>query len=78
MRSQRDSIFKMKTRNIWLLGSFALSIIFTLGVIYIPGVSKLFGLTYLNIKEFLIAFGLAFSVLPLTEIFKIFQRKITT
>lgn len=76
MRSQKDSILTMKTRNPWLLGSFALSIIFTLGVIYIPIFSKLFGLTHINVKEFFVAFGLAFAVLPITEIFKFFQRRI--
>ena len=75
MRSQTGSILKMKNRNIWLLGSFLLSIIFTMGVIYIPVLSKLFGLTHINLKEFLVAFGLAFSVLPITEVFKFFQRR---
>ena len=76
MRSQTGSIFKMKTRNKWLLGSFALSIIFTLGVIYIPLLSRLFGLTSINLKEFLVAFGLAFLVLPITEVLKFFQRSL--
>ena len=75
MRSQTGSIFKMKTRNKWLLGSFILSIIFTAGVIYMPGLSKVFNLTNISLKEFLVAFGLAFSVLPITEIFKFFQRR---
>ena len=76
MRSQKGSLMKMKTRNPWLLGSFILSVVFTLGVIYIPVLSKLFGLTGINLKEFFVAFGLAFAVLPLTEIFKFFQRKL--
>ena len=76
MRSQTNSIFKMKTRNHLLLGSFILSVILTLGVIYIPFLSSLFGLASINLKELLTAFGLAFLVIPLTEIFKIFQRKI--
>lgn len=75
MRSQINSIFSMKTRNKWLLGSFILSVIFTLGVIYIPFFSGLFGLASINLKELLTAFGLAFLVIPLTEIFKVFQRK---
>lgn len=76
MRSQKESIFRMKTRNPWLLGSFLLSVIFTLGVIYIPFLSGLFGLTSINLAELLTAFGLAFMVVPLTEISKLIQRKL--
>ena len=77
MRTQKDSIFKMKTRNKWLLGSFMLSLIFTAGVIYIPALSNLFGLATISFKEFAIAFGLAFLVIPITEIAKYFQRRKT-
>ena len=56
MRTQKGSIFKMKTRNKWLLGSFMLSLIFTAGVIYIPALSNLFGLATISFKEFAISF----------------------
>ena len=77
MRTQKGSIFKMKTRNKWLLGSFMLSLVFTAGVIYIPALSNLFGLATISFKEFAIAFGLAFLVIPITEIAKYFQRRKT-
>ena len=77
MRTQKGSIFKMKTRNKWLLGSFMLTLIFTAGVIYIPALSNLFGLATISFKEFAIAFGLAFLVIPITEIAKYFQRRKT-
>lgn len=77
MRTQKGSIFKMKTRNKWLLGSFMLSLIFTAGVIYIPALLNLFGLATISFKEFAIAFGLAFLVIPITEIAKYFQRRKT-
>ena len=77
MRTQKGSIFKMKTRNKWLLGSFMLSLIFTAGVIYIPALSNLFGLASISFKEFAIAFGLAFLVIPITEVAKYFQRRKT-
>ena len=77
MRTQKGSIFKMKTRNKWLLGSFMLSLVFTAGVIYIPSLSKLFGLASISFKEFAIAFGLAFLVIPITEVAKYFQRRKT-
>lgn len=75
MRSQNGSIFKMKTRNPWLLGAFALSILFTLGVIYIPFFSGLFGLASINLAELSVAFGLAFAIVPLVEIFKLLKKR---
>lgn len=77
MRTQKGSIFKVKTRNKWLLGSFILSLFFTLIVIYVPALSKLLGLASISFKEFAIAFGLAFLVIPITEIAKYFQRRKT-
>lgn len=77
MRTQRGSIFKLKTMNWWLVGAFILTTIFTLGVIYIPFFVKLFGFSSISIKEFLIAFGLAFLIVPIIEIVKAFERKFT-
>lgn len=75
MRTQKGSIFKMKTRNKWLAGSFILSLVFTAGVIYIPALSNMLGLAQISLKEFLIAFGLAFMVIPITEVAKFMQRR---
>jgi len=70
MRTQRGNLFKMKTVNWWLLGALALTTVLTIGVIYIPFFRDLFGFTAVSFKEFAIAFGLAFSVIPVLEIFK--------
>lgn len=75
MRSQRGSIFKLKTINWWLVGAFLLTTVLTIGIIYIPFFANLFDFTVISLKEFLIAFGLAFSVIPAIEIIKFFQRK---
>lgn len=75
MRTQKGSIFTMKTRNKWLVGSFFLSLIFTLAVIYIPVLSDLFGLAPVSLLEFGVAFGLAFLVIPIVEVAKLLQRK---
>ena len=75
MRSQRESLFKLKSVNWWLVGAFILATILTVGVIYIPFFRNLFNFTAISLKEFAIAFGLAFSVVPATEIIKFFQRK---
>ena len=75
MRSQRGSIFKMGSFNWWLLGAFLLTTILTLGVIYIPFFANLFGFAEISLKEFFVAFGLAFSIVPIIEAIKFFQRK---
>lgn len=75
MRSQRESIFKLKSFNWWLAGAFVIATVLTVGVIYIPFFRNLFNFTAISFKEFAIAFGLAFSVVPGTEIIKFFQRR---
>lgn len=75
MRTQKGSIFTMKTRNKWLVGAFTLSLVFTIAVIYIPVLSNLFGLTSVSFMEFGVAFFLAFLVIPIVELAKLIQRK---
>ncbi|MBQ7223141.1 MAG: calcium-translocating P-type ATPase, PMCA-type [Erysipelotrichaceae bacterium] len=74
MRTQRGNLFKMKHHNKWLLGAFILTTILTCGVIYLPFMVKLFGFTVVSFKEFAIAVGLAFLVIPVLEIFKAIFR----
>ena len=76
MRSQRNSIFTMKTMNWWLVGAFILTSILTLGVITIPFFVNLFGFTPISFKEFAISFGLAFAIVPIVEISKIINKKL--
>jgi Ca2+-transporting ATPase len=73
-RSLTNSIFTMTTRNIWLWGALAWTFILTCGVIFIPAFRDLFGFTVIDAGEFLIALGLAFSVIPVMEIVKLLQR----
>lgn len=75
MRSQRGSIFKMKTINKWLIGAFLFTTIINIGVIYIPFLTGLFELTTISILEFFVAFALAFSVVPVLETIKFIQRR---
>lgn len=76
MRSQHGSLFTMKTRNKWLIGSTLLTFIFTLGVIYIPVLSNMFGLTKISLNELIVAVCLALTIIPLSEIHKLIYRKI--
>jgi Ca2+-transporting ATPase len=74
MRSLHGSIFTMKKQNWWLIGAGVLSFILTTVVVeFLPGIFKLYPL---NITEYLIAFGLSITVIPVVEIVKLIQRLI--
>ena len=75
MRSQKHSIFTLKSFNFWLLGAFILTTVLTLIVIYVPFFANIFEFTKISFKEFLVAFGLAFSIIPIIEILKLFNKK---
>jgi len=79
MRSQRQSSVGLvfKGHQNWalyaaMLGSFVL----TTAVVEIDVLSNLFGFTHLEPKAYLISLGLAFLIIPLVEIVKLFQRKL--
>lgn len=75
MRSRRESIFKLKSQNIWLWGSFVVSLILTYIAIETP-LSQAFGFAEIGVKEYSIAMGLAFAIIPLMEIYKAVMRAI--
>ena len=75
MRSRRESIFKLKSQNIWLWGSFVVSLILTYIAIETP-LSQAFGFAEIGVKEYAIAMGLAFAIIPLMEIYKAVMRTI--
>mgnify|MGYP003376601469 FL=1 len=59
-----------------LFGTMILSLLLTSAVIFIPALSGLFGFESIDLKEYLVALALAFSIIPLVEIIKAVQRKI--
>lgn len=75
MRSRRKSVFTMKDQNFWLLGAMGVSFICTTAVIEIPFLAKAFQFQPIDLKEYLIAMGLAVSIIPIIEITKFIQRK---
>ena len=77
MRSQTESIFKLNHFNWTMLWAFVATTVITLGVIYIPFFVNLFGFTSINLKEFLVAFSLAFAIVPIIELGKFIRRKIS-
>ena len=75
MRSQRGSLFSMKSHNLVLylaaLGSFAATTL----VCEVPFLASAFGFASVNFTEYAIAIGLGFCVIPIVEIVKLIQRK---
>ena len=74
-RSLTGSIFAMKTRNMWLWGAFVWTFVLTCGVIFIPAFRNLFGFTTIDFTEFVIALGLAFTIIPASELTKVIRRR---
>ena len=76
LRSQRKSVFSLHSHNkiLWaaMLGSLALTTL----VIEVPFIANAFGFTTIGLTEYAIAMGLAFLVIPVVEIVKLFQRKL--
>lgn len=74
LRSQRKSIFSLKSHNKLLYITMLASLALTTIVIYVPFISDAFGFEHISFQEYAISVILAFSVIPIVEIVKIFQR----
>ncbi len=74
MRSLHGSIFKIKKQNAWLWGAGVLSLLLTTAVIEIPFLANAFEFVSIGMKEYLIALGLAITVIPIVELTKFFVR----
>ncbi len=74
MRSRRGSIFTMNKQNKWLWGAGGLALVLTTLVTAVPVFQKLFSFDPITPVEYFIALGLAFCIIPLVEIVKLFQR----
>lgn len=74
MRSQRQSIFRLGSQNMFLWGAAALSLILTTGVIYVPFLADAFNFTHISLVEYAVAMGLAISIIPIVEVVKACQR----
>lgn len=74
MRSLKNSIFTMKSQNMWLWGAFVLSTALTHIVLLVPPIASVFSLEPLTFPQYAIAIGLAFAVIPIVELVKLFIR----
>ncbi len=74
MRSRRQSIFKIRKQNVFLLGAMAASLFLTTAVIAIPPLASAFDFEHISFLEYVVAVGLSVIVIPIVEIVKVFQR----
>ena len=75
MRSQRKSIFSLKSHNKVLWAAMIGSLLLTTAVLEIPFLADAFGFTPVDLTEYSIALALAILVIPVVEIVKLIQRK---
>ena len=75
MRSQRGSIFGLKTSNKVLYLAALGSLLATTLVCEIPFLANAFGFESVSLTEYLIAAALGVLVIPIVEIVKLIQRK---
>ena len=74
MRSQRGSLFTLKTKNKALIWACIASLVCTTIVIEVGPLARAFGFEQIDLKEYAVALGLAFAVIPIVEIVKLLQR----
>ena len=75
MRSQRGSMFSLKSQNKTLLIAAVGSLIATTLVCEVPFLAGAFGFASVDFIEYITAIGLGLVVIPVVEIVKFFQRK---
>ena len=76
LRSQRKSIFSLKSHNKVLWAAMLGSLLLTTLIIEVPFLANAFGFTTIGLTEYAIAMGLAFLVIPIVELVKLIQRAI--
>ncbi len=76
LRSQRKSVFSLKTHNKILWIAMVGSLLLTTAVLEIPFLANAFGFTPIGLTEYAIAIALAFVVIPVVETVKFVQRKL--
>ena len=75
LRSTTISIFKIKSRNLYLIATAVLSLLLTLSVVYVPILSSIFQNAQLNSMELFVCMLLAILIVAIVEAAKFFKRK---
>ncbi|MBQ3529666.1 MAG: cation-translocating P-type ATPase [Oscillospiraceae bacterium] len=76
LRSQRKSVFSLKSHNKVLWAAMLGSLVLTTLVIEVPFIANAFGFTTIGFDEYAISIALAILVIPVVEIVKLIQRSI--
>ena len=74
LRSRR-SLFTLKTHNVLLYLTTLAALVLTAAVIFIPGLSSVFGFSPISLSEYLISVGLALTIIPATELVKLIKDR---
>ena len=75
MRSRTDSVFRLKTKNVFLNVSLCMSFVLTTAVIYVPFLREAFHFEFISFKEYIVAVLIAVSIIPIMEILKLIKRR---
>ena len=75
LRSQRKSVYSLKTHNKVLWAAMIGSLVLTTMLLEVPFLAAAFGFMPIGLTEYAIAMGLAILVIPVVETVKFFQRK---
>ena len=75
MRSQRGSIFRLRTKNKMLIFSSLGSLLATTLVCEVPVLARAFDFTSVELNEYLVALALGACIIPLVELVKLIQRR---
>ena len=76
MRSQRKSLFAVKTMNWTLILAAIGTLVLTTLVCEVPFLAAAFGFSAVTLTEYAIAIGLGACVIPVVELVKFIQRKL--
>ena len=76
LRSQRKSVFSLKSQNKILWAAMIGSLVLTTLLLEVPFLANAFGFMPIGMDECAIVMGLAFQVIPVVETVKFFQRKL--
>ena len=75
MRSQRKSVFSLKSHNKVLWAAMVGSLVLTTLVLEVPVLASAFGFETLTFVQYGISLMLAITVIPVVELVKFFQRR---
>lgn len=74
-RSDRHSMIRRPFSNRWLNLAIGWELVLLALIIYVPFLNELFGTFRLSLQDWLIIIGLAFTVSPVLELVKLFERR---